>query len=439
MVNYLPPVIQYQDLTTQHFRVCHFHPGTTLNGNLYGLSNPATSLLTTLSTDYAKSLIIRNYTGADIVVIDRNGCAIAIPYIETQENHRYAGSIIVEEIKTRPRVHGWTDPTYDKYKPLLKRKRNISRDEFYRESKSGEADPKLVDYIDFYSFPSFDTLMEKYGGAFYCHELDLVFTTPYVKTNVIHPSTRAAELAELFKDQDMIDGGLSFKLLINDPQHLYAKAFINVGGMVIEVPLQRKTVEAPGVIITRQRGGGADPAAPIVNQYSLDDEELPIRIFKSYSEAEAYGDPTKAVELGIRRTILKTAEKKAEADLEKVSYQQQDLKAKTEADMLKADAENRRLREELEWQRLRSELERERHAMEETLRVERERNKVEAERLEAEAKRRRAQAEEEFQKRKESADKADYTRRVFMEITKIIAAVVTTAGAAMVWYSKRAK
>lgn len=361
---------------------------------------------------------IINYTDKPIFILDRWNCIqrIAPAILDDFERQRIDEYVQIEIVQFRPsHLNEQGDRVFDLYGSNMQKGRSAIRDAWYKRNHPHEPPTHVVSRVTVIQIRDMDSHMDRYRGSFYHHESGYVFIDERSPDIIVHPDTPESELMQLIT---FIPDAKTFDLevMVNDPKNEYAVAYINVGGKIFQVPIQRSAKEKAGIYVTRQSGGGRNQYDPVHEYYEFDSPDNHFRIFKSKSEARSFGDPIKSLEHDTIR--LKNETQKVKAETESLE---------THKRTVEREAEHRSRLDEIELDKKRKEAE---------IELETKRKQLEAERAAAaaaETKYKRLQ-EEEQRKQNAKMQKADFSRKMLVEGAKLITTVVTTALSLFAWY-----
>lgn len=300
------------------------------------------------------SINVINYTDVPIVCLDRNNNVLTIlpqteqiynphyGYNQLNDNYlRFKGSIVVEMVQTR-NVRGVNvdDAMYQKYKRLHELQYNeVGR---YHYSDINDYDTVKRDcsnQIHQYVINDAIKVLERHNDAMYLEACNVVFMLSDCPDLIIHPETPESVL--LAMDKTVVDerDSVTHQMYIVDSDGLYTNCFANLSGSVTKVPVRRDTREPPGIYLKRSHRVGRAQKVVDTEFYKLDDPNCPIRIFSSYQEAQAYGDPEKMVELkqlyaklSLAEQSVKQAQKQLEIQETKHKHEMEGLLKKKELD-----------------------------------------------------------------------------------------------------------
>jgi hypothetical protein len=135
-------------------------------------------------------------------------------------------------------------------------------------------------------------LFKKYGGAFFISDADAVITAVTNPELIwIHPRSSHDVKKKARPNIGAVDS-LGVDISINDTAHRYERAFINLSGQAIEVPIIRDNSIPDGVTIwSNIYAVGTRPGF-----YSFDDKTMPMKIYSNTMDAIAGGSVDKLLE-----------------------------------------------------------------------------------------------------------------------------------------------
>lgn len=231
-----------------------------------------------------------------------------------------------------------------------------------------------------YTIPKVAPLLDKYDGAFYLSDIDIVIGEVINPSKIwVHPNSEPTLIAKA-APHGKVGESLDVNVSINDNHHVFGKAFINISGTALEIPVTRDPSQPEGISVWFDvRVAGSKPTF-----YTFDDKTCPLKIYTNRTDALGNGSPEKVLE-------QQMLEEKGRIAREKQQYD-------------------------------RDEFERNKRA------------KIEEEiRKQEELKRQQAQQKREDDRRKEQeknfdrAERTSFWRKIVIEGTKLIAAVASAA------------
>lgn len=160
----------------------------------------------------------------------------------------------------------------------------------------------------------------------YIKEYDIVIYGIKPNLNILHPNTVSNAISGLELNRKRVNN-LEWSIKINDPHSRIGNRYINICGVVYSIHPNRDPTQMEGVILTTS--SGEHHGDPVSVPMSLDVFEDKIRTYKSYEEAETYGN---------LETVTKA---KIEAEMEKIRHENaiEESKLKSELTRLKSEAE----------------------------------------------------------------------------------------------------
>lgn len=363
------------------------------------------------------SVIVNNFTDKSIVMIDRWNGVVTIPPIpfEKAASKGMVGTILIEVVHVKPRRYmDDVDPTYNRYARFHKRKSKTLRKEFYRDRKiTGEDSPAVSNQITWITIPNAVEKMEAVDSGVFVQEAGVVLALADTNVLFVHPDTPTSDLIDYFPHDQGVNNEFTMRLCINDTSHRFNAAFINIGGLVVNVPITRSAKDKDGIHCNRQLGTGRRRRDMIQEYYEFDDPKSPIKVFNSREAATTMGDPSKYYDHEINKVKQTTTTVKAETDLNLAEIRRQEL----EDEQIRKEAESmRKLREEIRQQLIQEEKEEKDKLAQEAQR------KAQIAKANAEAA--AAKLQEEKHKRQTVIDASSNRSKLLTEVAKTITAVV---------------
>lgn len=345
-----------------------------------------------------KTIYLYNFTDISLCMIDsKNAITIVEPFVYAgnQDMSDILGSIIIEVVyNNQDTALSQSSLIYlnQRRSALVGLELGVPSENFYNDSalqdtiftKANE-NQRFRYVVDRGS----DTI-RKYGGAFYLEDLDIVIGNVHDLSKVwIHPKSDIDVKVKARPRHSKVKS-LGIDITINDNQHYYDRAFVNIGGKVLEVPVIRDPSMKEGVWVwyNVHDPGSAPQCYPV--------EESPLKVYTNKMDAQSAGSPEKLIEKEILNEKTTLLRDKIKAD-------------KQEHDRAKEEAERRRQQQREQEQQ-----------------QQRERD-------------RQYQQQQQQQKNNEKFERISFWRKMLLEGTKAVAAAATTAALIFGWYMKQKK
>ena len=139
-------------------------------------------------------------------------------------------------------------------------------------------------------------------GAYH-DTLDMVFTVKRNEEVPKHPRSDSLARSSLIPSVKM--EMINYRTILIDKRGLVGRRYINLGGVVLEVPIETRADMPDGVYIAYSASNVAE-----AKHYTVDDEECPIRLWTTYAAAMAQGDELEATkhDYEVRKHKLKMIE-----------------------------------------------------------------------------------------------------------------------------------
>lgn len=346
-----------------------------------------------------KTIYAYNFTASPICMVDSNNAIMIIepiPYAANRDLASIQGSIIIEVV--------YNNQSQNLSKPceayLRHRKAALEGLEFGTVVDQMMNDDLVHTFVEKasmnlrqrFTITEPDNTFQKYGGAFYVEDLDVVIgSTSNLNRIWIHPRSNPDVLKKARPRSTEVNS-LGMEIYINDLRHAYDKAFVNISGKVVEVPVIRDPSMPEGYSIWYNvHEPNSKP-----QRYPIDGVDCPIKFYTNVTDAQAAGNPERLIE-------QKILEEKAKLNQSKVDYERDEF----ERNRRKVEDELKRRQEQLEEEKRRQEQE--------------------------------AQRRKENEKRQEQLEKVSFWRKMLLEGTKAVAAAATTAALMFGWYMKQKK
>lgn len=344
-----------------------------------------------------KTIYLYNFTDTALCIVDSSNALIIIEPVEyagTKDISHLQGSIIVEVVyNNQDRMISKSSEVYldQRRRALVGLDLGLPAENFYNDDN---------DFDNIYTKASTNQrfrytitkpldVLKKYHGAFYMSDLDIVVGTLHNPKRIwIHPNSDRI-VKKKARPRMKQSESLGVEMYINDLHHVYDRAFINISGKVLEVPVLRDPSIPEGSVIWFN----VHENNSIPEHYPITDQECPIIFYTNMTDAEAAGNPEKLIE----RAIM---EEKAKLNRDKMQYEREEF----ERQQRKADEAIKRAKEQAEQEQA--------------------------------ARERENQRKKEHDKRTDSFEKVSFWRKMLLEGTKAVAAAATTAALIFTWYLK---
>lgn len=344
-----------------------------------------------------KTIYMYNFTDIPLVIVDSTNAIVIVEPVEysgTRDISHLQGSIIVEVVyNNQDKMISKSSQVY-----LDQRRRALVGLDLGTPAENCYNDDN--EYEDIYSKASTNQrfryvitnpldVLKKHSGAFYMSDLDIVIgTTSNPKRVWIHPKSDRL-VKKRARPRMRPTDSLGVEMYINDLHHVYDRAFINISGKVLEVPVLRDPSIPEGSVIWFNVH---DPNTP-PEHYDINSPECPIKFYTNVTDAEAAGNPEKLIEKAIM-------EEKAKLNQDKMKFEREEF----ERQRIRNEEAARKAREQAEQDRIARERENERR--------------------------------KENEKRADKFEKVSFWRKMLLEGTKAVAAAATTAALIFTWYAK---
>lgn len=187
-------------------------------------------------------------------------------------------------------------------------------------------------------------LFKDNGGAFYLRDANIVIGMMNDPNKIwLHPdSEKTIKLKARPKMKNT--ESLGVEVYINDNEHVFDKAFVNVAGEVLEVPVTRNANEPNQISLWFDvHSQGTTPM-----HYKFDDRNCPVEIYRSRADALSGGSPDKVIDKEILEIKAKLAKEKTEYD--QAEFERQRIRAEEQAQRQREELENQRREKEKDQQ-----------------------------------------------------------------------------------------
>lgn len=353
--------------------------------------------ITTPSGVGGKTVYMYNFTDTTLCIVDSTNALIIVEPVEysgTRDISHLQGSIIVEVVYNNQdkKISKPSEVYLDqRRRALVGLDLGIPAENCYNDDSEFETiyDKASTNQRFRYVITKPLDVLKKYHGAFYLSDLDIVIgTTCNPKRVWIHPNSDRL-VKKKARPRMKTTESLGVEMYINDLHHVYDRAFINISGKVLEVPVLRDPSIPEGSVIWFNVH---DPTCR-PEHFDIKCPDCPIIFYTNITDAEAAGNPEKLIE----RTIM---EEKAKLNRDKMQFE-------------------------------REEFERQQRKTDEAIRRAKEQAQQEQAAREREEKRKR-----EHETRNDKFEKVSFWRKMLLEGTKAVAAAATTAALIFTWYAK---
>lgn len=259
---------------------------------------------------------IANFSDSSILVIDKNNIARLIPPNRDNISLSEHGTVRVEIVRTRHLYPGDGDISiHETYSKQLTNHDDVERTEFYKPDTDGSL-VTTKNHLTTFIFTDIKAVGNCYGGYFYHKESDLVFVTESTSGLPVHPSTSYKEKLKHSNPNAECDT-FSLNIYLNDPLNNYGRAYVNICGIVQEIPVTRNTGDKAEIFIGKNMIDRAIPSKIVYEHYPLDNDSVPIKVYHTAEDAATHGNPDKLVEIEIQKLKAETVRLKAELDKER--------------------------------------------------------------------------------------------------------------------------
>lgn len=316
----VPDVLQSSNYEMHHFPVCISNLATGFKFPATHISSVARDILSGICVGHIlDSVIVTNYTQKAISVIDRFNRVRTInpTYNLHSEQSGFEGCVVVEKIIGRNHyVGGDQDVNYRKYISMeaLKQKDNVRG--FYEIDDPYDL-TEQYHYFEQTIIRDIDKSLNQHSGAFYIGVTDLVFvSTDPTNVTFLHPLTDSYTKMTLCPSYGS-ESTTGVELFINDREHTMTRAFTNMGGVVLEVPIQRNPSLRNGIYVSTTTIDEFRKVNRSTKYYNFTDTDSPVRVFDSRNDAESKGSNDAILEKQILDLKQEIARAKEELELKK--------------------------------------------------------------------------------------------------------------------------
>lgn len=249
------------------------------------------------------AVILTNYTNHPLTLIDRDNRARTIEPVCLSHpgEFDFIDAVVIERIIVKQETfNAKPDSAFHKYAKLnpLRRRANVKA--FY-DSYNVDGRPEDYHFLDQAIIHNVDSLLKSHDGGFYIETMGYVVTQPdTANVTYIHPQTDSITKMELCPSASN-ESSAFFELFLNDTDHLYEKAFTNLTGVVIEIPIQRNSQLPNGIHYVTGNLDQYRNRSKSTYHYGFDNEDCPIKIFSSKVDAATLGNADTIAEKEILR------------------------------------------------------------------------------------------------------------------------------------------
>jgi hypothetical protein len=206
--------------------------------------------------------------------------------------------------------------------------------------------------------------LEENGGAFYHNALDTLFTFPDATAKGSHPFSRAGIEEEMMERSKAVapDKQFVFSVEIIDSLGKYGDRYISISNRIFKLTAQKDKNKPDGVYIVSSTPaiGTISSENLVVCRYDFEDAEKAVGVYRTFEEAQTYGDPSLArkkeitdLEHGIQLAkhqaeLAKSSQSMAKLEAER-TLMERDLKIKElqyERDIRQREMDDLRARQE---------------------------------------------------------------------------------------------
>lgn len=274
-----------------------------------------------------KLVYVYNFTDTAICMIDsRNGIVIIEPlqYSGMRDITNLLGTVMVEVV-----YHNQDQVISKASEVYLEARRDafigltlgVPTDNLYNTDHMYDTIATKASEIQRhrYTISKVTSLFSNYGGAFYLSDADIVIGEIRNPSKVwVHPNSEP-ELKAKARPHGKLDQSLDVTVSINDNHHIYDKAFINISGTALEVPVTRNPSQPEGISVwynVQQPGTSA-------KLYAIDGKDCPVRIYTNQTEALGAGSAEKILEKELLEGKAELARQKQAFEKEQFMREQQ--------------------------------------------------------------------------------------------------------------------
>lgn len=266
-----------------------------------------------------------NNLGVDIVVLDRRGIEIYIPSRFNPKSNQQDFKIF--ELLNLPEGVSLRFNENEQDADIVKHQQNFL-DSLNHDAKAQRTTRKAI----VSTAVKLSDLRDN-NNCLFVKEYDVVIYISRPGYTVIHPATVSKVINGLDVGKTKVSD-FEFGIKINDPNNKIGDRFINISGLVHRITPSRDSTQMEGVIVTTSSAqvNGEFVHVPM----SLADFEAQVKTYKSFEEAETFGN------------LALLTKQQAETELETLKHKNQIVETTLKGDVAKHKAETERLAHELE-------------------------------------------------------------------------------------------
>jgi hypothetical protein len=184
--------------------------------------------------------------------------------------------------------------------------------------------------------------VRQYGGSVYFHDVDLLISTLPQAQAPLHPYSEQGMLRTACVDVHRSNlGRFGFSIEIVDNQGRIGDRYMNIGGHVTHIPAGVNPRKLDGIYIGWNQGvtGRLDVPETIFKCYDPEVADQEFKLFRSYSEAERFGNGDEARREELAKLEHSTALLRAELQAEKAKADRKALEMEQAMSTLKHENE----------------------------------------------------------------------------------------------------
>lgn len=401
-------------------------------------------MITRSQADCSERKVYLNFTDRPLMMIGQDNVPHILPIVKLDKYIDFClNALVIITIPPHTDASTLTSEVDDAVTNFTQHRYNAlsNIDPEHRKLSSGTLDPFTSSL--YFNTPKIDILTDITGklktfNGFYSGALDRVivdFMRPSL-THWVHPRSDYAVKVNLTPADDKESKVMRVSYSINDPLTQHHKAFINISGDVIEIPITRDDAK-PAILTVRHEVNGRVVSE---NAYPLDDPKKPVRLYADKQSALDLGDANAVMnkishdhKLERLEAEIKAAEQKCIYESKKVEVAEKKLESELRNAEIRAELEKKKLEDQKEMFDRQAKIDRERYEEAERA-AKRAREDAETLRRQQQEDRehaRRARESDEAAKRRHEeearkSEKESFWRRGVIEGMKVVAAVAST-------------
>ncbi len=274
-----------------------------------------------------KLVYVYNFTDTAICMIDsRNGIVIIEPlqYSGMRDITNLLGTVMVEVVyHNQDQVISKASEVYLEARrdALVGLSLGVPTDNLYNTDHLYDTIATKASEVQRhrYTITKVSEILHRYGGAFYLSDVDIVIGEMRNPSKIwVHPNSES-ELKAKARPHGKLDESLDVTVCINDNHHVFDKAFINISGTALEVPVTRNPSQPEGISVWfNVQQPGTRP-----KMYAFDSKECPLKIYTNQTEALGAGSSEKILEKELLEGKAELARQKQEFEKEQFKREQQ--------------------------------------------------------------------------------------------------------------------